>query len=785
MRGFLGRHALHLGALLVGLLVLFRGALFFGEQFANRDLLAYYIPAKSLVRRLTLETGGLPLWNPYFASGQPFAANPEHAMFHPITWLFLVLPFEWAMRLQVMLPVALAFFSMRFFLRVLPTSKRAALLGSLSFAFGGYLLSMTNLLPILYAVPTVPLVLAFLLRAFRSGSRRDTALLAISFGLLCLAGEPSTLLMTPSLVVAALAFELLRTRRLARRHRGTLRARALAPALGLALGALIGAAALLPAARLVGKTARAGGLSDKVADVWSMPVARLLELVWPYAFGRVERGMHGFVGAGLYPDKEAPFIFSLYAGLLVPLAAAASLGRRSLRRRPERLVWVAIAVAGIVVAAGAKTPAWTFLRHHVPLLSGLRFPEKFALLSSFSILVLASLGIDGLLHSARGLRDRFPRGLTWGASAALVALLFGVREVALLALGNAAAEEAQKDFFLDGSILVTTALAYAWVLFSQRPSRIREPLLVALLLCDLLSSGKRLTGTTFLPLSPPIPLVRELLAGAATGPVFHHAAAVVHGNAPPRLACPPLPALWGVPTVFDLDFDLTELRWSNHATRVFLSLLGRDPGTLDPLLERRGVVAVVKLLPGLSARRVRESIGTPLAQVSWLRSPRPFAFAAPSAARVNGEAGWVETVLGLGAAASGTVCLDTTDPRSVEGSDVPTVPPLPGPATVTIVARGPARIELEVTGIGSGEAPSLVAINQTWDEFWSATLDGEKTRILRVDLSLSAVVVPKGRHRLVLIYDDPWIRRGIWLSLGGLSLSLVLLRRRSRGGAPG
>lgn len=771
----LRRQALPLGSLAIGMLVLFRGALFLGEQFVERDLVGYYVPAKSLVRRLALESGGVPLWNPYFASGQPFAANPEHAIFHPMTWLFLVLPFEWALRLQVLVPVLAAFFTMRLFLRTVPVSERAALLGSLSFAFGGYLLSMTNLLPILLAVPALPAALAFGVRGCRNGRPRDAAWLALSFGLLCLAGEPSTILMTPPLVAAALLFEIVRSWRRGRGPRSVAKG-ALVPVLGLAIGASIGAAMLLPAARLGARTDRAQGLPDHEANVWSMPLARPLELIWPRAFGRVGRGPKGYAGAGLYPEKEAPFVLSLYQGLLAVLAAAAALAPRALRRRPERLVWAGVALAGFLLALGVNTPVWGFLRHGVPLFSGLRFPEKFAILSSFSVVVLLAVGVDGLLRSARRLSSRFPRGRVLGGFLGIVALVFAARELALRTLGRSAAAEVQKDVTQDVTLLLVTALGYAYVIFSRSPRRVRDPLLVAIFLVDLLWSGVPLTRTELLPMSPPLPLARELLAGppgspgAPRGPVFHHAAWAPRDRELPRLVCPPLPALWAIPTAFEADFDFTELLWSKQATGLFLSVLRRDQATAVALLERRGVVAVVKLRPGVDLARADPNAR--LADVGWLRTPRPFAFAATSVARVEGGDGWVKAVLGLGAAASGTVCLDTTDPAGVEdGGD--RVPEAPGPATVTVVERRPARVELRVAGQGAG--PSLVAVNQTWDEFWRATVDGQATKVLRVDVSLSAVVVPAGEHEVVLSYDDPWIRRGVTLSAAGLLLAGALL----------
>jgi hypothetical protein len=87
------------------LTALFPGAVLRGESFYVSDLAAFHRPIRSLLLRLSHESGGLPLWNPYLALGQPYAANPHYAVFHPTTALFFLLPFETAFRWQVMLPV--------------------------------------------------------------------------------------------------------------------------------------------------------------------------------------------------------------------------------------------------------------------------------------------------------------------------------------------------------------------------------------------------------------------------------------------------------------------------------------------------------------------------------------------------------------------------------------------------------------------------------------------------------------------------------------------------------
>jgi len=164
-------------------LFLFRRALFLDEGFVERDLAVYYRAARSLVAPLALGSGGVPQWNPYFASGQPFAANPVHGVFHPLTWLFFLLPFEWALRLQVVLPPFVAAFSMFTLLRALGRTRHAAGFGALVWGFGGYTLSTTNGLNYLFASSVLPLVLGLAARVAAGGGRRLVAALAFATGL--------------------------------------------------------------------------------------------------------------------------------------------------------------------------------------------------------------------------------------------------------------------------------------------------------------------------------------------------------------------------------------------------------------------------------------------------------------------------------------------------------------------------------------------------------------------------------------------------------------------------
>jgi hypothetical protein len=78
-------------------------------------------------------------------------------------------------------------------------------------------------------------------------------------------------------------------------------------------------------------------------------------------------------------------------------------------------------------------------------------------------------------------------------------------------------------------------------------------------------------------------------------------------------------------------------------------------------------------------------------------------------------------------------------------------------------------MDLQVRAAGPG--PSLLMLATTWDDRWTVSIDGVMTPLLRTDVSLGAVLVPPGDHRVELDYHDPWITLGAMV--GSLALSML------------
>jgi len=516
-----------------------------------------------------------------------------------------------------------------------------------------------------------------------------------------------------------------------------------------------------------------------MADIWSMPPVRLAELLSPYALGRVEKGAWGFWGLRFYPGQSTPFIYSLYPGLLTTVLAAVVVAAafRAPRRRVSRaaLLWTGAGLVGVGLAAGRFLPFWPLARG-LPLVSGLRYPERFVVLLLLPLVVLAARGFDRLLRGHAATR-RTAQALLLAAGA-----LFAVAAVAGLLSGAALwaglglpAEPAARMPLLaaqDAVVGVFTALAFL-VALNGLASRWHwaTAALLALAALDLVHAGGRLMRTkAAAEMAAAPPVIRPLLDAAGLGPVFHAAGWVADRESDFSFARPPMPAFWGVATAFEPDFDLTELRWSTAATAAFLEVLQAQPRTGLAVARRRGVAAFIRLRSGVKvvdARVVTPEGADSAVELRFLEGPRPLVYLTPQVEGAAGAAGWMQTVLRPGFSAADTVIVDSADAARV--------PAVPSSGGVALRDYWPGRIAADVQVLGP--SAGVVAVNQTWDEFWSARLDGVACPILKADLSLMAVVVPPGGHRLELAYADPWLARGLTVSaaallaLGALALS--------------
>lgn len=729
---------------MAGVLALFEGPLLRGAVLAHRDLPYHWIN-RLLLLRLTADGPWPPAWNPFVAEGQPFAANPHLAALHPLAQLHFLLPFSLAANLQVWIPLAVLAAGTAWLLGVLGCGRFPRAWGALVAGIGGVSLSAAGLLPALWTFTTAPLALAFLLRFRDEGRAADALGLAAAVACACAGGEPVTL---ASVCLLLAASPWLGARHAARPQRTRILGALAAAALGLAMAAAV----LLPAARLALDSSRRLGVPDDHLSTWSWHPLRFAELVVPPSPAVIAAPPWN---NALYPSEGFPLFASCYLGaLLVPAFVM------GVRRAPRG--WVLVGAGGLALALGHHLGALPALARVFPALGSVRFSEKWLPLASLAAIVVAAHGLERLANGGDDGARAFSR-LLWCLSAG--AILAG-------GVGAAVARVAPWGLSLAACAAVPAAVAATAALTLTR-SRHVTPWLLALTLVDLAAAGRPLLR------SMPIDAVGRLPAVLAESAPWgesrrlfnvacwqtEHRSRGVHGCAPDTAAA-------GIATAFDDDGDLTQLAWTRRALDAFWAAANRDPHALPRLLARRGVDRVLRL------RRTGGGAGE--LRLDPIPGARPPISCASEVTAVPAATPWGAAL--LEAAAS------HPDAALVEEARPARLPLRPAPCRVSGVVRGRERVAFDVEAHGPG--PSLVTLTQSWDRGWSATIDGAAAPLERWDLSLAALAVPAGRHRVELTYRDLWLVLGLRVSATALALwSTALLgvvwraRRRPADGA--
>lgn len=374
----------------------FADVLFGFADFYMRDMTRYYYPAKQILREIVYH-GEFPYWNRYFSAGQPIAANPEHEVFYPLTWLILLPSYDFGYRLHILIHIYIGLFGMYALLRSMQLRPYASFFGALVFGLGGIYLSYINLLPILFCAAWLPLTCLFVRRFLLDRNLRDFACAALFLGLQFLVGEPTTVIQTGFLIGMYALYRAWYLRpRLSKAITGTLWI-----ALISISGLMVGAAQILPALDHVRDSARARAFEFDLVSAWSMPFAKIAEVIYPNVLGHISIDqVMWYWGGGLYPGMGSPFLFSIYASLItIALAVSGAF----VRPRGGRFVLILVAFS-TVIALGGHTPLMSWL-YKAGIATSIRYPEKFILIGVFAVTIFAAQMLDRMLAGDDGVRD--------------------------------------------------------------------------------------------------------------------------------------------------------------------------------------------------------------------------------------------------------------------------------------------------------------------------------------------------------------------------------------------
>src|SRR5215831_2101321 len=360
-----------------------------GHAILPGDDLTQNFPLRVLAGH-QIRGGQLPLYDPYIWGGAPLLADWNAAAAYPLTLLFAVLPGTAAWTLNMIVTWAVAGLGMFCFLRALRLGSLPSLLGAVTFAFAGAMPAQVAHLGLVAGMSWVPLQLLSVLRLTETrgaASRlRWIAVLAGTFGLTILAGEPRAIADVGVIVVIYAAW------RVTRLGRGSgpaaVSAAAGSVAGGLVLGICLGAVQWLPGLAVIG-TSQRGVSSVALFSSGSLPHRWLLLMLVPDLLGG-----SGSLGQPAFFANYNLAEVTGYAGILPLVAAAALLARLRLRPRlPEWAIWHVMVFAGFVLALGGNTPAGSLLVR-LPLFGGLRLQSRNILVADLALAVLFAYWAD-------------------------------------------------------------------------------------------------------------------------------------------------------------------------------------------------------------------------------------------------------------------------------------------------------------------------------------------------------------------------------------------------------
>ncbi len=732
-----------------------------------RDFTATFYPLRLFAAR-ELREGRFPVWNPFIFEGSfqvPALYLPD--LLH-VLWLSPVW-FSWLLTLHLPLAALGAWW----LAREVGASREGALLAGALYALGGLALSTLNLYVFLQALALAPLVAGLLRRAGLDGGRR-----VVEAGVgLALALSTLTVEFVGQAVLLGTVLGLLQ---------GNVRASGRRLIVAMALGIGLAGLPLAMTLGLLPETIRGTGFAAEVSLGNAVHPAVLLQTVLPNLFGVPQAPAEAWWG-GRFFSKGLPYFLSLYMGPLGLAVAAVGFGAMGRRLRVALLglggvgLWYALGEAGGLATLVAR----------LPLADAFRFPSKALLLPYLSVTLAAGFGVDALRRDAHA----WARLAAAAGAAAALAVLVAVG-VAMATPGFMVWTGVVRGFwprlvevvFRDAALVVTLAVAAGGLALATRRRRlglgVATVLVSALVVVDLVRAGAGLNPQVRASFYDPLPEMQaphlqvpegerlfsfgldqspafaEFLSRAEpgltlTGTYVSRQSLAPYSNVLDRVETPEATDLTAfVPRA-------RELGPANYAPA--------DVGRLMPWLRNAAVGRVVSLdtlvHPELEelARIPTGASGLAL-HVYALAKPWPRAYvactveAAPAGERALG--------------APYRKGFDPSGEAAIEGGS-------PVECTEGRVRRGeflPGSEHYFVQTDGTG----YLVTRDSFARGWRAFVDGTEAPVLRANGKHRAVPVPPGEHEVVLQYEPPGFRMGLWLSIFAAVAGLVLWVR----GAP-
>ena len=377
------KHIIYTLALCILIFFYFNEIFLFNKILSERDLSVFFYP-NILSWVQSIKNGELPLWNPYIMSGEPLLASVQPAFLYPLSIVYLIFSVDFAFNLTIVLHFFLSGVFTFLLMKELKASDEAAAISAVAFTFGGYLLSVHNVMSTLISVAWFPAVVTLFLKSLRLRSWKYIILCAFSLYCMFAGGGLEIFIMTSGTLLLLASFPFLYQQK---EVTLPLLQRLVFFLMVFIFFSLVGAVQILPFLELIPHSIRSDGISYREATIWSLAPKNLFYLFAPDIFWK---------GPKFYWTDQS-WLKTIYTGFLPFFLSAFFLMEKGRRR----LLVVFTITGAFFLSLGGHNLLYPYLFEWVPVLKKIRYPVKFFFIVIFLVCLSAGWGWDFLLKHLR------------------------------------------------------------------------------------------------------------------------------------------------------------------------------------------------------------------------------------------------------------------------------------------------------------------------------------------------------------------------------------------------
>lgn len=719
----------------------------------GRDVIAQLYPWKYFSIS-QMKSGSLPLWNPYNFSGNVHIANYQTGVFYPFNILFFILPFITAWSVFIFLQPLLALIFMYLFLRSIKISRIPSIIGSIAFAFSSYMIVWLEWGNIGHTILWLPLML-FCMRKYILQNNFFSGVFFIISAICCLLAGYIQGAFYVFLITAMYGFCLIKQEKGKRKWIGSM--------VLFLLPVAASSIQLLPTLQVFATSARGAYTSSQVQNLlnpWYYPVTLFVS---------------EFFGNPATRNFALPITYYervMYTG--IPILFFALYALQKVRNFELKFFGIAAAIALVVTT---NLPGISLIYSlPIPVLST-TVPTRFLSIFIFSVIVVGVFGIEYWMQK-KDIKSFAPYFL-----AGMYVALWGIVLVGNKVYPQWFAQIAvAKHTLILSSIIASLTIGIFFLRYKF--VRIAGILLVILVVGDLFYLFNKFTP--FAPASlvyPKTPVISYLQQQAGINRSWGYASAYMDANYATQFG---IYGADGYDSLFSKEYGRL---LNSSVTGKVTYPLSRTDANIAPsnggddlkrnvyrqkMLDVLGVKYIPYITDGDGAVAETGAFPPDKYQLVWHTGPWQI--------YENKEVFPRYFLVG-----KYTIVHASNDIKNFYTSDLrntvllyekPSGSMREGEGKVVLQTYQPNRVAFRTTTA----TDQLLFLSDTYDSGWIATIDGIPTKLYKADVALRAVVVPQGRHKVVMSYQPRLFRLGLIISLltvltGGLFLLVRKLRK--------